>query len=297
MTRSMEDSGERELLPDLALLLAVFIWGATFTVVKQSLQYTTPFLFLTLRFALALAIITLWVAPVLRSLTRRELVGGVLTGGALFLGFSFQTWGLVYTSASKSAFITGLNVVLVPFFLWGITRRRIRASRWAAAGMATLGLFMLTDPTGAAGLNRGDLLTVGCAFAFAGQIIFLGIYAPTSHTLRYFWVQLATMVALAAAATLAVGGWQLTPSTTLWWGLGVTGVVATALAFLAQTWAQRRTSPTRTALILTMEPVFGAGFAVLAAGEILPLTAWLGGALIVAAILWAEVRQSKAAVG
>ena len=291
MTRAFK----RKTLPHLVLFLAVFIWGTTFTVVKGSLAFTTPYLFLTLRFALALAIITVWVAPVLGSLTRRELLGGVLTGGALFVGFAFQTWGLVFTSASKSAFITGLNVVLVPFFLWGLSRKQIGVRRWATAGTATLGLFLLTNP--GAGLNLGDVLTLGCAAAFAGQIIFLSIYAPTIHTLRYFWVQLLTVTLLAAVAAMAVGGWQLNPSGTLWWGLGITGILGTALAFLGQTWAQRRTSPTRTALILTMEPVFGALFAVAVAGERLAASAWAGGLLMVGAILWAELGNRGAAGG
>ena len=288
---------KRNYLPDLVLLFAVFVWGTTFTIVKGSLAFTTPYFFLTLRFALALAVITVWVAPVLGSLTRRELLGGAVTGGALFVGFAFQTWGLVFTSASKSAFITGLNVVLVPFFLWGFSRQRIGARRWGTAGMAALGLFLLTNPAAEAGLNLGDALTLGCAAAFAGQIIFLSIYAPTIHTLRYFWVQLVTVTILAAVAATMVGGWQLTPSRTLWWGLGITGILGTALAFLGQTWAQRRTSPTRTALILTMEPVIGALFAVAVAGERLAAMAWAGGLLMVGAIIWAELASQGAAKG
>lgn len=285
---------KKHLLADFVLLLAALIWGTTFALVKASLDYTTPFMFMTMRFTLALVIITAVVAPHVTALTRRELVGGVLTGVALFFGFTFQTWGLAYTTASKSAFITGLNVVLVPFLLWGLGHQRIRARRWAAAGLAILGLFLLTNPLSGAGINRGDFLTLGCAVAFAGHIILLGIYAPTIHTLRYFWVQLITVTVLAALATLATGAWEVTPAATLWWGLGITGLLGTALAFLGMTWAQRRTSPTRTALILTSEPVFGALFAVTIAGEFLGPIAWLGGALIVAVIVWSELGNQAA---
>lgn len=278
----------RNLSADAVLLLAALIWGATFTVVKQALDYTSPFMFMTMRFALALAVITLVTGHRLGGLTRREWVGGLLTGAALFLGFAMQTWGLVYTSASKSAFITGLSVVLVPFMLWGLGQQHLRARRWIAAALATVGLLLLIDPSGQAGINRGDLLTLGCAVAFAGQIIFLGIYAPTTDTLRYFWVQLATVVVLAGLATTVVQGWYVTPGAPLWFGLGITGIGGTALAFLGMTWAQRYTSPARAALILTSEPVFGAAFAVLLAGETLAAAAWLGGALIVGVILWSE---------
>ncbi|MBA7604681.1 MAG: EamA family transporter [Calditrichaeota bacterium] len=285
----MEPSRKRHLTADFVLLLAAFVWGTTFALVKASLDYTSPFMFMTMRFTLALVIITAVVARHIGELTRRELIGGILTGGALFLGFACQTWGLVYTTASKSAFITGLNVVLVPFLLWGLGHQRIRARRWAAAGLAVLGLLLLTNPLSAAGINRGDLFTLACAAAFAGHIILLGIYAPTTNTLRYFWIQLLTVTILAALATLVVSGWEVTPGATLWLGLGVTGVLGTAGAFLGMTWAQRRTSPTRTALILTSEPVFGALFAVVIAGEFLGPVAWLGGVLIVAVIVWSEM--------
>ena len=285
----MDSTRKLHLLPDFVLLLAAFVWGTTFALVKASLDYTSPFMFMTMRFTLALVIMTVIVAPQLRALSRRELVGGVLTGGALFFGFACQTWGLVYTTASKSAFITGLNVVLVPFLLWGLGHQRVRARRWTAAGLAVLGLFLLTNPLSGAGINRGDLFTLACAAAFAGHIILLGSYAPATNTLRYFWVQLITVTILAALATLVVSGWEVIPSATLWLGLGVTGVLGTAGAFLGMTWAQRRTSPKRTALILTSEPIFGALFAVAIAGEFLSPIAWLGGVLIVTVIVWSEL--------
>jgi len=269
--------------------MAAFVWGTTFALVKASLDYVNPFMFMTMRFTLALVIITAVVVRHIGELTRRELVGGLLTGVSLFFGFAFQTWGLVYTTASKSAFITGLNVVLVPFLLWGLGHQRIRGRRWAAAGLAAMGLLLLTNPLSGAGSNRGDYLTLACALAFAGHIILLGIYAPTIHTMRYFWVQLITVVVMAGLATLIVAGWEVTPAATLWWGLGITGLLGTAGAFLGMTWAQRRTSPTRTALILTSEPVFGALFAVTIAGEFLGPIAWLGGALIVGVIVWSEL--------
>ena len=289
----MDPTRKRLLLADLVLLLAALVWGTTFALIKASLLHTTPFLFMTLRFGLALVIMTVVVAHQLNSITPREWIGGILTGVSLFLGFAFQTWGLVYTTASKSAFITGLNVVLVPFLLWGLGHQRIRLKRWVAAGVATLGLYLLTNPGGGTLLNLGDLLTLGCAAAFAGQIILLSIYAPVLNTVRYFWVQLVTVTGLAAVATSLAGGWELEHAPTLWWGLGITGIFGTTLAFLGMTWAQRRTSPARAALIITSEPVFGALFAVTIAGEYLAPVAWLGGALIVGMIIWSEVGGQR----
>ncbi len=290
----MKPAATSYLLADLVLLLAAFVWGTTFSLVKASLDYTTPFLFMTLRFTLALLIMTLVADRRIGAINRRELAGGIATGAALFGGFAFQTWGLVYTTASKSAFITGLSVVLVPFLLWGLGQGRVTAKRWVTVWVAVLGLFLLTNPAGGTGVNRGDLLTLACAAAFAGHIILLGIYAPTIDTLRYFWVQLVTVVTLSfiaqiAMATISEPGWELVPAGTLWWGLAITGILGTAGAFLGMTWAQRRTSPTRTALILTSEPVFGALFAVAVAGEFLSATSWLGGFLIIGVIVWSEL--------
>ena len=130
--------------------------------------------------------------------------------------------------------------------------------------------------------------------AFAGHIIFLSRYAPSTDILRYFWVQLITVTGLAALAALGTGvltgtGWTLIQAGPLWWGLGITGVAATALAFWGMTWAQRHLAPTRVALILASEPVFGALFAVTLAGESLTSAAWLGGGLIVVVIGWSEL--------
>ncbi len=228
-------------------------------------------------------------------LKRLELIGGLLTGISLFIGFTFQTWGLIYTTVGKSAFITGLNVILVPFILLTLGHQRIRTRGWWAAGLATLGLFLLTNPTTADNINRGDGLTILCAISFAVQIILLSIYAPKTNTLRYFWVQLATITMLSSAATTVTNSWQLIVAPELIWALLITGIAGTTLAFLGMTWAQRYAPPTRVALILASEPVFGAVFAVMVAGEYLPLAGWLGGALIVGAIIWAETgnRESR----
>lgn len=279
----------RRIAPDLALLYAGLIWGSTFILVKQALAYTDPFLFLTLRFTLALGIITLLVARRGFSLTKLEWRGGIITGLTLFFGFSLQTWGLVYTTASRSAFITGLNVVLVPFLLWALEKKQIAAKRWIAALLATAGLYLLTNQGKNYGVNIGDVLTLFCAVAFAAQIMFLGRYAPVTDTLRYFWVQLLTVVVMSAAAAALTGNLELTPDPALWWGLSITGILATAVAFLGMTWAQRYTPPTRAALLLTSEPVFGALFAVVLAGELLTATGWLGGLIIVGAIVWSEM--------
>ena len=289
------------LAPDLALLSAALVWGTTFSLVKQALVYTTPFMFLTLRFGIAFAIMTIPV--VWRSLradrpgqpwlqiTRREWIGGILTGVALYVGYTFQTWGLVYTSASRSAFITGLNVLLVPFMLWGLSRQVVSSKRWTSVLLATAGLYLLVDPTGSTGINIGDGLTLLCAVGLAAQIILLGIYSPTIDTIRYLWVQLLTVVVLSALSVWLTGTVEIRPALLLWWGLAITGILGTAAAFLAMTWAQRQVSPTRTALFLATEPIFGALYAVLLAGEYLSPSAWFGGLMIVAVVIWSEIGE------
>lgn len=303
MSPSPQLPHSQRYLPDLLLLSAALVWGFTFSIVKDSLAFTTPLMFLLLRFSLALLIITpavIWRNrshqtddDTMLSFTRGEWIGGILTGISMFIGFTFQTWGLVFTSASRSAFITGLSVLLVPFILWGLNQQTISTKRWITVILAAIGLYFLIDPSVGGGLNRGDLFTVVCAIAFAVQIILLAIYAPTLDTLRYFWVQLFTIVVFSAIFGFATGQIRMTPAAPLWWGLAITGVIGTAGAVLGMTWAQKYVSPTRTGLYLAMEPVFGAIYAVMIAGESLSTVSWFGGLLIVAVIIWSEIGEGS----
>lgn len=280
---------------DLVLGIVSFIWGSTFVVVKDALADASPLVFLTLRFALATAVLGLL-------LGRREnlrqaglLRAGVLIGLFLGVGFTFQTVGLQYTTAAKSAFITGLSVALVPLLLTVFFRRRIRAWTSVGAAMAVAGLYFLTVPSHEWAINRGDLLTVFCAFAYAGHIIAVGHFAPRYSSTALGWAQIGVVLLLAGLALPVADATRLEPIRFIWGArlalaIGITGVLATALAFSAQAWAQRRTSPTHTAILFSLEPVFAGLTSYVVHGEQLTGRALGGAVLILAGILVVEFK-------
>ncbi len=277
---------------DLSLLAVAAVWGLTFTAVQRALDSATPFAFLTARFLIAAAALALVFPRRAFRLTRRTVAAGVLIGVWLTAGYGLQTVGLLFTTASKSAFITGLSVVLTPLLSVAVSRRRPRSTSVGAVLLAGGGLYALTSPD-AGGLNRGDVLTLGCALAFALHIVTTERVARHHDPVPLALAQIVTtaLICSALGAFLEKPRLVLTAWTVA--ALAVTGVLATALAFAVQMWAQRRTSATHVAVIFAAEPLFAALFAWLIQGQVLGLRGALGGALIVAAIV---IAQAGAAV-
>lgn len=277
---------------DLALVSIAFIWGTTFVVVKEALRDVSTLLFLSLRFTLAALALGAAFRPLPSKFAGGPQLagGGLLAGVCLFGGYLFQTLGLRYTSASKSAFLTGLSIVMVPVIgaLW---RRKAPHAREAAGIVAaTAGMGLMTLEGSLAAMNPGDVLTLVCAVSFALHILVIGHYAPRLSFQALTLIQVAT----AAALSWASFWWAETP--VIRWRPGVaaalviTGLLATALAFSIQAWAQQYTSPNRTALIFTLEPVFAWLTSFLLAGETLGTRASLGAVLILGGILLVELK-------
>jgi len=285
----------RRLQADLLLGCVSFIWGSTFVVVKNALADTSPLVFLLLRFAVATCVLLL----VLGRRTQLRLPGlaraGLVIGVFLGVGFIFQTAGLQYTTPTKSAFITGLSVVLVPVLLALLFRQQVRA--WAVIGVlaAAAGLYFLTVPAGKFVINRGDLFTLFCAFAFAAHIIAVGHYAARFSYAELGILQVAAALLLTGMALPAAQWLHLEAPRLVWSGkvvfaVMVTAALATALAFSAQAWAQRYTSPTHTAILFSLEPVFAALTSYAMQAEQLTGRALLGAGLILLGILVVELR-------
>lgn len=289
-------TGDLSRRADLALLVVALIWGTTFTLVGAAMGGTSPIVFLVLRFGLAVVCMV----PFLRGArwNRAVLIHGIGIGFIGFLGFWFQTAGLRWTTPSRSAFITGLSVILVPFLSLTLLRKKPAPAAIVGACLACLGLVVLTRPD-AGGWNQGDLLTLGCAVAWAGYILWVH-YATRvvgQEGLRTLvFMQMASTGAFALIA-LPLENIRIDVGPTLILALLVTAPLATTLNYFLQNWAQARTTPTRTAVILTMEPVFAAFIAWMAGVERLPPTAWLGGVLIIGGMLIAEIRPRKKAEG
>ncbi|MBC7249748.1 MAG: DMT family transporter [Anaerolineae bacterium] len=277
------------LAADLALVVVAFIWGTTFVLVKSALQEIGPFTFLAARFWIAFLALGL---PLLGRLWRGERSlwrNGGLLGVVLFAAYAFQTAGLRTTSASKAAFITGLSVVLVPLLaaLW--LRQLPRPVAWLSALLATVGLALLSMPLGQS-LVVGDGLVLGCALMFAIHILLVGRYASRHDPLALSAVQMGVVALLSGAVAPWAESLPARLSPVVWGALLFTALLATVLALVLQISAQRRTPPHRAALLLTLEPVFAALTAYLL-GERLTPQGWAGCALILIAMVMAEVVE------
>ncbi len=290
------------LLAHVALLAVTLVWGTTFPLVKSALADCSPLLFNLLRMLLAFTVLAAIYWKRLRHVTRREVRGGFLAGIFLALGYQLQTAGLAHTTASKSAFITGLIVVLVPLLATvpGVRPATMPATRWngfAGALVAFAGLILLTSPAGAhaallSGFGIGEWLSLGCAFAFAAHLLTLARVSPQmdARTLGTLQVGGAAIIML---MTLPLGGAPvLHTSPRLIIALAVTAVLATAAAFTIQSWAQKQIPASHTALLFTMEPVFAWLTSLLFLGERLSVRSLAGAATILAGILLAELWPS-----
>jgi len=277
----------------LAVLLAVTaVWGITFVQVKDAIAIYPLFAFLALRFAIA----TVTLAPAargrLRGLGRDGIAAAALLGALLAGGYALQTAGLDRTTVSSAGFVTGMYVVLTPVIAFAAFRATIGRTAWGGVVLATAGLALLSGI--GAGSPAGDLLVLGGAAVYALQIVLMERFAPRFDPLAFTLVEMAAACLLLGAVALAGGEAAVPRGWTVWGALLVTGVFASALAFLAQMWAQRRTSATRTALVFAMEPVFAALFGYTLAGDRLGVAGWAGCATIMAGIALAEPSAAGA---
>ncbi len=289
--------GEK-LRADGVLLFITAIWGGTFVVVKDALGDADPFTFLAVRFAMGAAVASVVAGP---ALWRPDVLrAGLLLGTFLFAGYAFQTAGLVFTTESRSAFITGLAVVLVPFASFFISRRVPKPPSLLGVALALGGLYVLTGglSSGAAAgaasraeVVLGDLLTLGCALTFATHIALTERFAPKLPAMALVAVQLWTVCLLSAGALLFVPP-RVTWTGDLLFAAAFTGIFASALAIGLQTWAQARTTAVRAALIFALEPVFAAGLSFGMGRESLGAKELSGGALLLLAVLVAEVGNA-----
>ena len=276
----------------LALLVAVTaVWGLTFVQVQDAVALYPLFAFLALRFGIASATLAAPAYRRMRSLGRRGVVSGVALGLLLACGYALQTAGLERTSVSSTGFITGLYVVFTPLLALLLFGTRIGALAWVGVALATVGLALLSGVD--SGGMLGDALVLAASAVYSLQIVLLERYAPRYDVLALTQAEMLAAFAGFGVLALALGQVELPRGWTVWGALLVTGVFASALAFLVQTWAQRRISAARTALAFALEPVFAALFGFWLAGDRLGAVAWLGCVLIMAGILVAEPAAAQ----
>ena len=275
----------------IALVVVTAVWGLTFVQVKDALELYPLFAFLAVRFAIATAVLAPPALRPLQALPRRGWVAGSALGLLLAAGYALQTAGLERTTVSNAGFITGLYVVFTPLAAVALFRIRIGTIVWAGVALSTAGLALLSGVGGGDGV--GDLLVLLGSAAYSLQIALMERYAPRYDPVAFTFVEMLAAFVGFAVVAVALGQVEVPRGWTVWGALLVTGVFASALGFLVQTWAQRRTSATRTALAFALEPVWAALFGFWLAGDRLGGVAWLGAALIMAGIVVAEPAAAR----
>ncbi len=277
--------------PLLALIAVTAVWGVTFVQVKDAVALYPLFAFLAVRFAIASLVLAAPAAGRMRTLGRRGWLAGASLGLLLALGYALQTAGLERTTVSSAGFITGLYVVFTPLFALLLFRTRVGGSVWIGVALAVAGLAMLSGV--GAGDATGDLLVLGGSAAYSIQIVLMERYAPRYDAVAFTQAEMLAAFAGFAAVAVALGQVEVPRGWTVWGALLVTGIFASALGYLVQTWAQRKTSATRTALVFAMEPVWAGFFGFWLAGDRLGAIGWGGCAVIMAGILVAEPEAGR----
>jgi drug/metabolite transporter (DMT)-like permease len=274
--------------PEIALVGVCAVWGLTFVMVQDAIAIVPTMSFLAYRFIPACLIIIAIFWRSVRALSPEGWKAGLIMGVFLTGGYVFQTFGLERTSAANAGFITGTFCVLTPLLGALFFRQKVGVVGWAAAAVAGGGLYLLSDP-GGSGRISGDVLVFFCAVSFSLHILVTD-RAIREHDLEALLaVQLGVCGIFSLVVAGAMGDLAVPRSAVVWQALAVTAVLASALAFWVQAWAQRHASPARTALILASEPAFAGLFAYLLQGDTLSAAGWTGAGLIMAAIVAVEV--------
>ena len=270
-----------------ALLGIAAVWGLTFVMVQDAIAELPPMAFLAYRFVPAGLLVAVFARRGLRTLGPDGWRAGLVMGVFLTAGYVFQTIGLQHTTASNAGFITGLFVVLTPLFGLLIFGIPVSAVAWGAAGASALGLLLLSGIGGDASL-RGDGLVFLCACAFAVHILVTERYVRDHDVAALVAVQLTVCGIFSLVVAAIAGDIEPPEGATVWSALLVTSLVASALGFLVQSYAQRSISSARTALILAAEPAFAGLFGYLLQDERLSAAGWCGAALILVAIVMVD---------
>ena len=274
------------------LVLVTVIWGGGFVASDMALESLTPFQIMTVRFLMAAVLMGLISFRSLNHITKEEVRAGGLMGIALFAAFSLQIIGLQYTTPSKNAFLTALNVVIVPFIAFLVLKKKIPGKVLIGAVMAVVGVALLSLD-GDLTLSIGDLLTLLCAVGFAFQIFFTGEFVKKYRATVLNFLQMATAFLLSVIFMVASGQTEFQVMAQGWLSVIYLGVVSTTICYLLQTACQKYVDETKAAIILSMESVFGTLFSMLILHEVLTLRMFAGCGIILAAVIIANLSETE----
>jgi len=286
---SLETKKGNAVLGRAALVLTTLIWGTSFVVLKNTLNTVPTLYILALRFSGAAILLALVFMKDIKKIDKQYIVNGIVLGTLLFGGYTVQTYGLYYTTPSKNAFLTASYCVLVPFVCWIVQKKRPDKFNIISTIVCLVGVGFVSlknDRT----VELGDLLTLGCSFFYAVHIVLTAKYVKGRSVALLSMIQFAMAGALAWVAALATGSVPPSISTGNIWSIAYLCVMCTAVCFLLQTFGQKHTPPSTAAIIITLESVFGAGFAVVINHDPLTVRMLIGFALIFMAVFVSETK-------
>lgn len=279
----------KSFLADMSLLLVAVMWGGGFIAVKGALDNITPFYMMAMRFSISVVIMLVVFRKKVKLITKNDLKWGTLVGLLLFLGFAAQTIGMQYTTAGKNAFLTGTNVVIVPFLYWIISKKRPDKYSLISAFLCFLGIGMLTLD-GGIHLGLGDSLTLLCAVFFAAHIVSVGFFTETVDAISLVIIQLGAAAVFSIIAALIYEPMPPSLGSDTMFAIGYLAIFSTMIAFIIQNVAQKYTTSTHAAIILCLESVFGSILSVLVLNEIFTSKMVLGCLTIFIAIITTETK-------
>lgn len=281
----------KKYLAIAGLIAVTIVWGGGFVASDIALDSLRPFQIMTIRFLLASVIMGAAGARELKRMEPGEIRAGILMGCALFVGFAFQIVGLQYTTPSKNAFLTALNVVMVPFIAFVILKKRIGIKSIAGAVMAIVGVGLLSLEKNLT-LGLGDALTLICAAGFAFQIFFTSEFVKKYRAVALNFIQMLTAVVLSAVSLVLFGETRFQVTSKGWLSVLYLGVISTALCYLLQTASQKYVDETKAAIILSMESVFGTMFSILILHEQVTVRMICGCVIILAAVIVSNLAEA-----
>jgi drug/metabolite transporter (DMT)-like permease len=275
---------------EAALAATTLVWGGTFAILKIGLEDISPILMVAVRFVTASILLLLFFHRKIFPIPLHAVLKGGLLGVFLFLGFVTQNIGITITTASKSAFITGMMVIFVPMLQFVIERRSPKIGNLLGVAIVSAGLWFLTSPAGSA-FNAGDALTLACALLFAIYIVYLDVVSKEMTTFQLLFVQLASMGVYSVIAVLLFESPRIDLAPRTLMVLLYLTIFATLMTTWVQTRFQKDTTPTRAVVIFSVEPVIASAVAYLLLGETLGALGFLGGGLIIAGVLISELSD------
>ncbi len=282
----------KKYLAIAGLIAVTVIWGGGFVASDMALKSLRPFQIMAIRFLLATILMGGASIRELKGIDFKELRAGILMGCALFVGFAFQIVGLQYTTPSKNAFLTALNVVMVPFIAFLILKKKISMKSIAGAVMAIFGVGLLSLEKNLS-LGLGDALTLVCAVGFAFQIFFTSEFVKKYRAVVLNFVQMLTAVLLSVVSLFLFGETEFHVTAQGWLSVLYLGIISTALCYLLQTASQRYVDETKAAIILSMESVFGTIFSILILHEQVTLRMICGCVIILAAVIVSNLADAQ----